>query len=162
MRTLTIVACLALLLTTGCSTGPEATCEAYFKPYPDLVSQRMRTMHNDAFVDGMRLYAQQDYAGAIPLLEEFAGRSNTDKSVHLYLACCYLATERPYDAELQIDHLERGNLRQFVDEADWYTVLCWLCSGQEERARDGARRIAESGKHTYKADAAKLLKALGR
>lgn len=160
MRTPTIVATLALLLATACGTSPEAACEIYFTPYTDLVSQRVRTIHNDAFVDGMQFYARQDYAGAIPLLEEFAGRSNTDKSVHLYLACCYLATGRPYDAELQIDLLERGNLTQFLDEADWYTVLCWLCSGQMERARDGARRIAEGGKHTYKPQAAALLKAL--
>ncbi len=161
MRTPTIVALLALLLSTGCGSTPEAACEAHFTPYPDLVSQRVRTIYNDAFVDGMRLYAQQDYAGATSLLEEFAGRSNTDKSVHLYLACCYLATGRPYDAELQIDLLERGNLTQFVDEASWYTVLCWLCSGQEARARDGARRIAEGGRHTYKQQAATLLKTLG-
>jgi tetratricopeptide (TPR) repeat protein len=161
MRTLTSVACLALLLFTSCGTGPKATCDAHFKPYPDLVSNRVRTPHNELYVDGMALYAKQDYAGAIPLLEEFTKRPNTDKSVHLYLACCYLATGRPYDAELEIDRLEQGNLAQFIDEADWYTVLCWLCSGQEDRARNGARRIAQGRPHTYKAQAAALLKALG-
>lgn len=162
MRMHPIAPYLALLFATACRpSATEADCAAYFTPYPDLVSQRTRTMHNDVFVDGMRSYASEDYDAAIPLLEEFAARPNADKSAHLYLACSYLATGRPYDAELELDHLERGNLTQFVDENAWYTVLCWLCSGQLDRAREGARRIAEGGKHTYKADAARLYNALG-
>ena len=39
-------------------------------------------------------------------------------------------------------------------------MVCWVCSGQLERARKGATRIAEGPSHTYRTDAKRLLKLL--
>jgi hypothetical protein len=46
------------------------------------------------------------------------------------------------------------------DQTEWYTLLCWVCTEQHDRAVTEARRIAEAGRHTYQREARELLKML--
>ncbi|MCB0765344.1 MAG: hypothetical protein R2815_01850 [Flavobacteriales bacterium] len=161
MRNPFFLSLLLLLGSAGC-TGPSPgdLCSVTFKPYPDLTPDRIPTARNQAYVAGMKAYDRGDHAEAIAHFNDYARLGEYDKGVHLYLACSHLALNEPYDAELQLDHLERSNLRQFADQAEWYTVVCWVCSGQLDRARAGAERIAAQ-RHTYTQEAKDLLKALG-
>lgn len=156
--------CALLLLPIlffACTSTPEGDpCTRFFQPYPDLNPQRVRTERNAGYVDGMAYYNAQDHKAAIPALKEYVAQRASDKSAYLYLACSYLALGEPYDAELQLDHLERSNLAQFSDQAEWYTLLCWVCSGQTKRAIAGARAMVASNAHTYKRQAEDLLKEL--
>lgn len=151
-----------LLLGSVACTGPavEDLCAATFIPYPDLVPDRVPNARNGAFIEGMKAYNNGDHAAAIERFTAYTRTLEYDKGVHLYMACSYLALNEPYDAELQLDHLERSNLRQFADQAEWYTVVCWVCSKQLDRARAGASRIV-SKRHTYTKEAKDLLEALG-
>ncbi|MBL7940586.1 MAG: hypothetical protein JNL43_14590 [Flavobacteriales bacterium] len=153
---------LLLILLSACGTGgPTGTlCERTFQPYPDMISGRTRTPANGVYLDAMALYVQHDYAGAKEGLKAFLSMQRDDKSAYIYLASCHLALGEPFDAELQLDHLERSNTLQFDDQIDWYTVVCWVCSDQLDRAREGAERIARSKAHTYSNEAAELLKGL--
>ena len=92
-------------------------------------------------------------------LETYLQQPNPNKAAHLYLANCYLAMGRPFDAELQIDHLENSHLKGFEDQCEWYTVVSWLCSDQLDRALTGARGIT-SRRHTYEREARDLVTAL--
>lgn len=135
-------------------------CERSFEPYEDLISGQSRTSANAEYVDAMALYSKKEFAAAIEGLEGYLQRRGAAKSAHLYLACCYLAAGKPYDAELQIDMLENSNITDFRDQCEWYTVLCWLCSDQLDRARDGANAIANGGRHTYTVQAKELAAVL--
>jgi len=108
----------------------------------------------------MALYAQRDYVGAKEGLKTFLAQQRDDRSAYMYLACCHLASGEPYEAELQLDHLERDNIMQFDDQIDWYSVVCWVCSDQLDRAKTGAERIATLKAHTYSKEATALLKEL--
>lgn len=156
---LAVVACLALL---GCRSATEQgdLCQRIFTPYPDLNPGRVPNKTNVLFIEGMTAYAANDHAGAVEKLKAFVKQSNTDKSAQLYLACSYLALNEPYEAELALDHVEQGNLGQYKDQTEWYTVVCWVCSDQLDRARIGAKKIADRP-HTYRQQAADLLKELG-
>jgi len=154
---------LLLVVLSACGNGGNADdlCTKTFRPYMDLVSNRLRSNENGAFIDAMVLYAEQDYAGAASGLETCLKRRDADKLARLYLACSYLALDRPFDAELQLDHLEHSSLKEaFRDQCEWYTVVCWLCSDQKDRALEGAQAIAGAVRHTYRAEAAELVKAL--
>lgn len=135
-------------------------CQRIFTPYPDLNPNRIPNRYNALFIEGMAAYNSKDYTGAVESLKAFVRKSNNDRSAQLYLACSYLALNKPYDAELALDHVENGNLGQYRDEAEWYTVVCWVCSDQLDRARIGAKKIAERS-HTYQQQAADLLRELG-
>lgn len=150
-----------LVLLYACGDRGGDLCERTFEPYPDLVSGRLPSYDNGAFLEAMALYVQQDYAQAATGLEVYLKRRDADKLARLYLACCYIALERPFDAELQLDHLERSSLKEaFKDQCEWYTVVCWLCSDQKDRALEGAQAIAKAPRHTYAKEAAELVKAL--
>jgi|APTNR8051073442_1049403.scaffolds.fasta_scaffold00489_23 predicted Zn-dependent protease len=159
MRSIGACSLFALLVACG-GSAQEELCEQVFEPYPDMITGRSRTTLNSTYLDGMALYSAGDYAGARDSIERFLRTQRADLTGYMYLASAYLALGDPYKAELQLDHLGRGNNLHFDDQISWYTVVCWVCSGQIERARTGAARIAEGRSHTYRADAKRLLNLL--
>lgn len=158
IRPVFVLLLTALLIGSGCGSSP--TCDNFFEPYPDLITGRVRTTKNGAYLDAMALYGKGNYAEAAPLLRTYLNARDAHDGAHLYLACCLLATGQPFEAELELDHLERSYLKDFRDQTEWYTVLCWLCSDQKDRAREGARDIAAKPRHTYAKEADALVKAL--
>ncbi len=154
--------CLILVLGVGCTGGSEdrTLCERTFEPYPDLISQRTRTNLNATYLDAMALYAKGDYAGARDGFVPFLKVQRADLTPYIYLACSYLALGEPYEAELQLDHLQRSNILQYDDQIEWYRVVCWVCSDQLDRARKGAQAIVDGPAHTYKEEARTLLQEL--
>lgn len=156
----------ALLLCALCACTARTTggtlCERTFVPYMDLISGQLRTGHNSAYLDAMAQYSAGDFPGAAEGLKLYLERRDAAKGAWLYLACSQLAIGKPYDAELSIDHLEASNERGFDDQCEWYTVVCWLCSDQVARALSGAQAILAKPRHTYTAQARKLVDALGK
>lgn len=146
----------------SCGPGADGSdlCQDIFEPYPDMVSQRTRTTGNALYLDGMALYANEDYAGARDSLEKYLDVQRADLTGYMYLACAYLALGNADKAELQLDHLGRGNNLHYTDQIEWYRLVCWVCGGQLERARQGAQRIVDKGAHTYKREAMDLLDRL--
>lgn len=159
MFRIAIALLIALSSFTACGPVNSETdaCHRHFKPYQDLISGQARNPKNGPYLDAMVHYSAGDYAAAASGLETYLQQRGAARSANIYLACCYLALDRPYDAELRIDMLENSHERNFADQCAWYTVLCWLCSGQVERARTGAQSIAQAPRHAYKAEAARLL-----
>lgn len=153
-RTLVVL----ILCATACKGG-DTPCERFFKPYPDLISDRTRTATNGRLLDAMAAYQAKDYADAIPGLEEHLKRGE-DAAVRMYLACAYLGAGQPYKAEMHLDRLENTIDKRFKDQVEWYNALCWLCEGQDQRALKQAQWIASLPHHTYKQEARALADAL--
>ncbi|MBK6776709.1 MAG: hypothetical protein IPG74_13040 [Flavobacteriales bacterium] len=142
---------LALL---GCNA--PATCEDHFVPYPDMISGRARTAKNGVLLDGMRAYAEGDHATASELLSTYLSGYAPEQQIRLYLANSLIALGKPFDAELQLDFLERDGGKVFKDQIEWYRALCFLCSDQRDRALQAATLIASSPQQAYKEEAALL------
>ncbi|HRH37961.1 MAG TPA: hypothetical protein PK760_06435 [Flavobacteriales bacterium] len=154
-----------LVCSVACFTacGPPSSddlCKTSFEPYTDLVSGGLRSSRHAQFMQAMAAYNKGDYAQAEAQFTSYLQGRTADHTAYLYLACSQLAQGKPYDAELSIDHLENSNMDGFKDQCEWYTVLCWLCSGQNDRALDGAKAIAEAAHHTYKSEAQRIVDAL--
>ncbi|QQR86525.1 MAG: hypothetical protein IPJ76_18390 [Flavobacteriales bacterium] len=147
-----------IVLGTACGSGDA--CKDHFTPYEDVVSGRLRTERNAAFIDGMAHYAQGDFLEASTLLATHVEGSDHEPLPRLYLACSYLATGKPYDAELQLDLIERDDHDAFRDHVDWYRALCHVCSDQVPRARTELQAIVAKPRHTFHAQAEALLNDL--
>ncbi|MDX9750106.1 MAG: hypothetical protein RBT71_03390 [Flavobacteriales bacterium] len=157
MRTIPVALLAATLL--ACGNGGDL-CQATFEPYPDLITGRVISNTNRQLLSGMEAYRTGDFATAVDSLEAYIRTPVFNKAAHLYLANAYLATGRPFDAELHLDHLRNSPQQLYRDEWEWYTVVCWACSDQPDRALEGARKIAEGRKHTYQEQARRLVKRL--
>ena len=110
MRSIPVLLCTILFLGLGSCTTPSVEgnlCQRTFMPYPDLNPNRIGNRQNDLFIDGMIAYNDKDYAGAVEKLKPFVMKRNSDRSAQLYLACSYLALNKPYDAELALDHRQQ-------------------------------------------------------
>ena len=161
MKTMFIGLLAAALILAGCDGAQDKdACKRYFTPYPDLFANTERTVRNGELLDAMAKYRTGDFAGAEELLKVYVKRPASKEIALIYLASAQLAQGRPYDAELQLDHLEASNLKNMSDQTEWYTLLCWVCSEQHDRAVVEARRIAGSGRHTYQREARDLLNVL--
>lgn len=147
------------LLLIGCAQ-PGNLCEIHFVPYPDMVSGRVRTAENAALLDGMAVYADGDHSAAIPLLRDYLAANEHEAQARLYLASSLIAIGEPFDAELQMDLMEREHVHTFKDQMEWYRTICLLCSDQRDRAMQAAAAIASSLQHTYHKDAVLLLEDL--
>ena len=161
MRTTSLLFFLMALAFSGCDQAPrKADCSSFFTPYPDMVSEQFRTEKNAKLVDGMGHYAKGEYVPAIELISAYLDRQPDDATARFFLANSLLADGRPFDAELELDRLERLKDKPFRDEIEWYNVMCLLCSDQPERALELARDLAARSRHTYKTEAMELVKAL--
>ena len=148
---------LFILLFFSCNLKQEDPCDRYFEPYIDLISgRRSGEAQHRTYVNAMRLYSDRIFDKAADSLGVYVQRRGFEKSAHLYLAMCLLEMDLPYDAELQLDHLENSRVTEFRDQTEWYTLLCWVCSDQFARALPEARRIAAAERHTYKSEAQAL------
>lgn len=162
-RLLAVYMLLLAMAGTGCTngSGDEALCESSFNPYPDLITGRVISNRHLALLDGMEAYRNGHYKEAAEQLNTYTGTKGFNKAAHLYLAISHIALGEPFEAERHLDYLENSPMREaYRDQTEWYTVVCWLCSDQTDRALTGARKIAEGGKHTYKREAQRLVAKL--
>ena len=151
---------LPLLILFAACEPRDTLCESHFSPYPDTVSGRVRTAENAALLDGMSAYARGDFSAAVPALSTYLAAKEHDAQARFYLAVSSIAIGEPFDAELQLDFMEREDVNSFKDQIEWYRALCLLCSDQHERALQAAMAIASSDRHTYKTEAAHLVEDL--
>ncbi len=151
---------LPFLLITACGTNDQDLCTRFYQAYPNHIGDRPRTETNAALLDAMAAYDKGDYATASAGLTAVIERDAGDRLSRLYLASALLGAGDPYKAEMHLDFLERVPGRPFKDQTEWYNTLCWLCSGQTDRARAESARIAAKPSHAYSEQARALNKAL--
>jgi len=58
------------------------------------------------------------------------------------------------------DHLDNIIPNGFIDQSQWYTALCLLWSGQNDRCRADLEKIVEKKQHAYLEKAGELLEAM--
>lgn len=152
---------LALLLCGLFGCGRKDLCHRFYTPYPDFISQRQRSSVNANLLDAMALYDKGDFAQAAVLLRKEVDKNDRDVTSRMYLVSALLGAGDPYKAEMHLDFMERAPDHDFKDQVEWYYALCWLCSGQDDRALQRVQWIAAQPHHTYKQQAGELAEALG-
>jgi predicted Zn-dependent protease len=153
---------LAILSLHACSGPSGDPCSTFFIPYPDHYAGVERNRNNERFLDAMAPYQAKDYQAAAASLSAYVRGTGANPMARLYLASSLLAIGKPFEAEMHLDVFERSRLKEARDEAEWYTLLCWVCSDQHERALPEARRMAALRLHTYAPQADALAKVLER
>ena len=151
---------IPLLFLIACGPNRSDLCTRFYAPYPNHIGERPRTALNGTLLDAMAAYDKGDFTTAAAGLSTVIDKDANDKLARLYLASALLGSGEPYKAEMHLDFLERSPGEAFQDQTEWFNTLCWLCSGQQDRALAEAQDIARQPAHTYKAEARALTDAL--
>lgn len=140
---------IGALVIASCGSPSTDLCSKYNTLYPDLISQRVETLRNTELVQGGRAYAAGDYESAITHFTNYSDVYLHEPLPYFYKAICQLQLERPYEAELTLDMLETLKDKSFNDQAEFYNVVCLLCSKQNDRALALAKKINAKNRHSY-------------
>ncbi|MFT6842817.1 MAG: hypothetical protein ACJASR_001589 [Psychroserpens sp.] len=124
----------------------------YFKPYPDLLSNRSI---QDSLID-MTNYNNENYQDAIISLSKF--HKGEPDLLGLYLAISYIKSDKPEEA-LEILNLSIKNNNPLSKEYDWYRCFALIKAKKLGEAKSLLKTISLSD--SYRSESAKkLLKEL--
>jgi tetratricopeptide (TPR) repeat protein len=129
---------------------------AYFEPYPAL-GITMGETKNERKKDAMILYAQKEYATAIPLLND-SFKETQDSMLLFYVGIAHLAMGESAEAQGLFDKLQTNqNVPQ--EAVQWYLALSFVALKQYDKAMPILKN-RQSDK--YKDKAIKLLETIAK
>ena len=147
-----------VLITNYLTRGVSVTTiySHYFNPEDALIA--VRSVNDKvAFVEeGMRLYQQRDYTGAIAAFS----REPANLLGKLYSGFSCMQLERYEEAEHYFNEILEHNDNLLLDQAEWNLGLCYLISGDREKALNMFAKIS-AGNTVYQKKALELLTKLG-
>jgi tetratricopeptide (TPR) repeat protein len=135
---------------------PQHLYEEFFENEYDLMTVRSLTSANDVLHRGMNHFSNREYDKAISSFEEIPG----NMLGKLYTGFSYMHLEEYGKAEQQFKSIINDENNMFVDQASWHLGLCYLASGNEQKARSVFNEIA-SGDTFYRTKALELLTRMG-
>ncbi len=129
---------------------------AYFEPYPAL-GITMGETKNERKKDAMVLYAQKEYAKAIPLLND-SFKETQDSMLLFYVGIAHLAVGESTEAQVIFDKLQTNqNVPQ--EAVQWYLALSFIELKQYDKA---VPILKNTQSDKYKNKAIKLLETIGK
>ncbi|MEM6344813.1 MAG: hypothetical protein AAF927_13060 [Bacteroidota bacterium] len=127
---------------------------AYYEPYPMTFS---RSGEGAEFAQmATQAYQAGDYAGAIPLLEDWKAQNEGPDIPTFYLGHCYYQTGA---FAMALNEWERiTDSSPYFEQTTWFRALAHLQMEQAEKAKEILQYIVDTGYH-YKLEEAKALLA---
>lgn len=134
---------VARLFLTSFNETPDELFAAYFKPYPNVFEPTLRGENrSDSRTEAFQAYEQGDYQKAAALFTELL-KSGEEPGILLLLGNSNLILGNLDEAKVNFTTLNKD-----YDELDiqskWYLSLCYLKSGDIDRARNMLRELGET------------------
>lgn len=114
----------------------------------------------ESFRLGMERYAAGEYRAAVPLLEEAASENPNHIPSAFYLGMCYLATDQPTKAVVQLQKTLDSDLDAYQEEAHWYLAKAHFQLGNVDQGRRHLEQVAAIN-GVFASDAQANLEKLG-
>ncbi len=161
-------ASVALLLATGGLVqrlaGPDLNNEAifdkYYTPYEVTVTYRSGNEKIDKLLlTAMERYEEQDYEKALVLFEEVLESRKNDMAINLYSGISYMEEEMYNEAKSSFNTIISDNDNLFVEQAKWFTAMCYIKTENNEKAKEVLNNLIEE-ESSYKNHAIKVIKDL--
>jgi tetratricopeptide (TPR) repeat protein len=130
----------------------------YFAPHDDVISQRS---DGQGFLQqGMNLYNQKNYTGAITYFEKYLREKPGEASVECYLGIAYLADGKTDEAKDLFDGVVRRDQGLYKEIAQWNLSLIHLKLNKKELLKKSLADIIAQKDHFYQKEAVSLYKDL--
>lgn len=134
---------LSKVLLTSFNETPEELFAAYFKPYPNMFEPKLRgeSKASDR-TEAFAAYEQGDYQKAATLFRELL-KVNKEPGILLLLGNSNLILGNLDEAKNNFTTLNK-EFDELDIQSKWYLSLCYLKSGDTERAKNMLRELGET------------------
>ncbi len=157
-----ILVAIGFLLTN--SINPVQTAEELFdqhyEPYIVPTNYRSAAEINIVFHKALVEYGNQDYQKALQLFEEVLFEDESRMDVTLLTGISNLEIENYNKANNSFQKVIDHNDNLFIEQAEWYLALCYLKTGEQEKAHIQFGKIITDNS-LYKEEAEDILNKLG-
>ena len=163
-----VAACAVIMIAIGFlltnSINPVQTAEVlfdqYYEPYVIPTNYRSVTDINNIFHKALVEYKKQDYQKALQLFEIVLIKDEFRMDVTLLTGISNLEIENYNKANNSFQKVINHNDNLFIEQAEWYLALCFLKTGEQEKAHLQFEKIIDDNS-LYKEEAEDVLKKLG-
>jgi len=146
------------------SINPARTAEELFdqhyEPYIVPTNYRSATDINNVFHMALVEYGNQDYQKALQLFEKVLFEDESRMDVTLLTGISNLEIENYNKANNSFTKVIDQNDNLFIEQAEWYLALCYLKTGEQEKAHLQFGKIITDNS-LYKEEAEDILNKLG-
>ena len=119
--------------------------EMYYEPYDGLMNVRSSNSQvADLLVTAMQKYENREFESALLLFETVLATDMNNITSRFYSGISYMETERFNVAEKSFTGVIDHNDNLFIEHAEWYLGLCYLMTGEKEKAQELLKSIAGS------------------
>ena len=134
---------LGKILLTSFSETPDQLFEAYFTPYPNMFEPTVRgTGTSSKRTEAFQAYEQGDYQKAAVLFNDLL-KTNKEPGMLLLLGNANLIVGNIDEAKENFTTLNR-DFDELDMQSKWFLSLCYLKSGDVERARKMLKELGET------------------
>lgn len=142
------------------NVSTEKLYDRHFNTYQTISTARSANNAADAlFASAMESIRANDYTMAISYLEQIANADmNKIESVFM-LGVANMEIKKYNEAEVFFSRVIEQNDNLFIEDASWYQGLCYMITGDKEKALRQFEFIASS-KSKYNKEAKKLVRQL--
>jgi tetratricopeptide (TPR) repeat protein len=157
--TIAILMVVWLNLTKNNISSSELYAEYYqpaeinmsFRTAEDIVDSDLRS--------AMLFYENKDYSNAIALFEKILSTDESRIGLNLYSGISYMELSHYAEANENFKKIIDHKANAFIESAQWYLGLCYLKTGEVDKADEIFRAISTSEGY-YKKEAKKVLKKI--
>lgn len=142
-----------VLMWPGSMTGPEAST-AYFRPYPDIISDRSLGV-DPTLLEGIGYYNEEQYAQAASTMEGYVNAHPGELTPILYAGISHYA-EGNHESAIKHLNIVANSSSELEEVGIWYLSLTHLSKGDKESAFPLLDKLTHS-KGKYANQAAELL-----
>lgn len=129
----------------------------YYTPYDAGMSYRSATTTEESLLkNAYESYREKRFEDAIKYFEA-ALKKDLDMASYFYSGMSYLELKKYSPAETNFEVVINNNDNLYIEQAEWYLGLCYIASGQTDRAKQLFTKISKSDSY-YAAKAKKLTK----
>lgn len=162
-------AAIALLAMTGSAIwfnsgkmSNEEIFERYYSVAPvagESVSRSLALSPDDAYLQAVNEYRQGDFDKAISLFIQFTAIDQDNPEVYMMLGNSYAEKEQFADAGASYRKVIDHNDNLYIEDANWMLALCYIRTGESEKALAQLSAIAASDSR-HSRNAAKAIRKL--
>lgn len=149
-----------IIFFSGNQMGSDEIISRYYKTYETTLSSRSdATPANSDYTLALEYYKVHDYRNAALYFSRVLEKDPANMQSVLLNGISNFENQNYPEAKQSFNNIIDDDNNLYIDHAKWYLSLCYIKTGEQEKARAYLKNIKSSGS-IYRNDAKKILRKL--